>query len=344
MVIQCDHMPLIDEADTLLDFDLMNDISNEFFFSKGLILDKNGNQWYLWRADALESWWRFFEELIDAPMGRKLVNSACDEEENLLDSTELDFTGIFRKKKALKALQQRWRLRGWGIPYLNPPSFDSNGLAPIFAGILQADIERINSKRYRMLWQEKSAGTTLLTLNETNSPITAPKSSTTFPVDGEQFKIEVENGWKIDGLDYFLLPAGLFNRLEESCTGLVANIGEDERRNWPEVGDGFLSMAIASKKLFIAGEELFLAADLEGWIDSCRTYFGSKGMSVPDSIEELDSNGGIKLKFSEISTLSLTVGNLAGAWVRCEGRPVKVGIESDGNFHYITLKNRYELS
>ena len=47
-----------------------------------------------------------FEEIIDAPMGRKLANAACDEEELLLNSGVLDHTGFFRKKKITQALEE----------------------------------------------------------------------------------------------------------------------------------------------------------------------------------------------------------------------------------------------
>ena len=140
-------MPLIDESNNLLDAELMNRVAEKFSTKNGLIIDNFGNQWYMWRTDGLESWWRFFEETIDAPMGRRLANSSCDEEEYLLNSLELDFTGLFKKKKSQNALQKRWEIHGWGFPQLAPPSFDSSGLTPLFAGILQADIERINSKR-----------------------------------------------------------------------------------------------------------------------------------------------------------------------------------------------------
>ena len=77
-------MPLIDEENSHLDTELMGDVARVFSRNDGLIIDGDGNQWYLWRVDGLESWWRFFEEIIDAPMGRKLANAACYEEENLL--------------------------------------------------------------------------------------------------------------------------------------------------------------------------------------------------------------------------------------------------------------------
>ena len=337
-------MPLIDEESNLFDIDLMSNVASIFSKRDGLIIDNKGNPWYLWRADGLESWWRFFEDIIDAPMGRKLANSACDEEENLLEDVELNFTGLFRKKKTKAALTSRWNLHGWGNPYLDPPSFDTTGLTPVFAGLMQADIEKINSARYRMLWEEKSAETTLLTLDKTSIPLIKANSVVASQEIGEPLVLELEKGWRIDGLSHFLLPIGMFKRLENSCSGIIANIGDDERNSWPDFGDGFLSLAIACKRLFVAGEELFLAADVDGWVDSCKSYFGFKGFSSPISGKALDTPGGIELQFNTIPCLAMTVGYLAGAWVRCEGRPVKVSVTRDDNIDIIRLESRHEIS
>lgn len=337
-------MPLIDEESNLFDIDLMSNVASIFSKRDGLIIDNKGNPWYLWRADGLESWWRFFEDIIDAPMGRKLANSACDEEENLLEDVDLNFTGLFRKKKTKAALTSRWNLHGWGNPYLDPPSFDTTGLTPVFAGLMQADIEKINSARYRMLWEEKSAETTLLTLDKTSIPLTKANSVVASQEIGEPLVLELEKGWRIDGLSHFLLPIGMFKRLENSCSGIIANIGDDERNSWPDFGDGFLSLAIACKRLFVAGEELFLAADVDGWVDSCKSYFGFKGFSSPISGKALDTPGGIELQFNTIPCLAMTVGYLAGAWVRCEGRPVKVSVTRDDNIDIIRLESRHEIS
>jgi len=337
-------MPLIDEESNLFDIDLMSNVASIFSKRDGLIIDNKGNPWYLWRADGLESWWRFFEDIIDAPMGRKLANSACDEEENLLENVELNFTGLFRKKKTKAALTSRWNLHGWGNPYLDPPSFDTTGLTPVFAGLMQADIEKINSARYRMLWEEKSAETTLLTLDKTSIPLTKANSVVASQEVGEPLVLELEKGWRIDGLSHFLLPIGMFKRLENSCSGIIANIGDDERNSWPDFGDGFLSLAIACKRLFVAGEELFLAADVDGWVDSCKSYFGFKGFSSPISGKALNTPGGIELQFNTIPCLAMTVGYLAGAWVRCEGRPVKVSVIRGDNVDIIRLESRHEIS
>lgn len=338
------YMPLIDESESILDADLILALRDNFTFRDGLIIDKVGHCWYRWRSDGLDAWWRIFEEIIDAPMGRKLANSACDEEEGLLNSGSLDFTGLFRRKKATQALEYRWWLHGWGKPNIKPPNFTSTGLTPLFAGIFQADFERINSKRYRMRWEEKSSENCVLTLDESDLPVVASKPRGKTFSDGDSYDIKVESSWKIDGLKHHLLPVGIFMRLQESCAGLTANISEDERNSWPAISDGFLAFALAAKRLFIAGEEIFLAADANGWLDSCKSFFGPMGMSYPISSTELDSNGGIELKFTEIPLLSLTAGFLAGAWVRCEGRPVKVAIREEDNFTFISLQTRYELN
>ena len=338
------YMPLIDESESILDADLILALRDNFTYRDGLIIDKLGHCWYRWRSDGLDAWWRIFEEIIDAPMGRKLANSACDEEEGLLNSGSLDFTGLFRRKKATQALEYRWWLHGWGKPNIKPPNFTSAGLTPLFAGIFQADFERINSKRYRMRWEEKSSENCVLTLDESDLPVVASKPRGKTFSDGDSYDIKVESSWKIDGLKHHLLPVGIFTRLQDSCAGLTANISEDERNSWPAISDGFLAFALAAKRLFIAGEEIFLAADANGWLDSCKSFFGPMGMSYPISSTELDSNGGIELKFTEIPLLSLTAGFLAGAWVRCEGRPVKVAIREEDNFTFISLQTRYELN
>lgn len=336
-------MPLIDEAESILDNELMYKLSSNFTTANGMIIDSKGNSWFRWRADGLDSWWRMFEEVIDAPMGRKLANAACDEEEWLVNSGMLDFTGFFRKKKTRNALLDRWAIHGWGIPSLNPPSFESIGLNPIFAGILQADIERINSKRYRMRWDEKSSELCILNLDESNISVPASKCIGEQYGPGDNYQLEVENNWKIDGLSYHLLPSGLFKRIQESCAGLVANISSDERSAWPEIDDGFLALAIASKDLFIAGEEIFLAADTDGWMESCNAFFSPMGFSKPISVKELDSNGGIELTYSKVSVPAITLGLLAGAWIRSEGRPVKAGLQSSNDKLVFTLQSRYEL-
>ena len=214
-------MPLIDEENNHLDVELMSDVASVFSTKNGLIIDDIGNQWYLWRVDGLDSWWRFFEEIIDAPMGRKLANAACDEEEFLLENIELNFNGFFRKKD--KAALEAVETSRMGPTKHFSASFESTGLTPVFSGILQAQLEKINSTRYRMLWEDKSPQTTLLTLEPTSIPLTKSNSVLPLQEKGKPLLLELESGWRIDGLGHLLLPVGIFKRLEMACSGIVGN-------------------------------------------------------------------------------------------------------------------------
>ena len=336
-------MPLIDAPDVPLDSELIVALAEWFTTRDGLIIDDAGLTWMLWRMDGLEAWWRFFEEIIDAPMGRKLANAACDEEEWLLSAGQLDSTGWFKRKKSERALANRWWLHGWGEPSIDPPGILSVGLNPVFAGLLQAGIERLESRRFRMKWVTKSSDLCMLELEDSQDQLPASKSVTDSVSTGEPYQIEVESGWRLDGQRCHLIPTGIFNRLQESCAGLTANMNQDERMSWPDVDEGFLAMAQASKRLFIAGEELFLAADSEGWMDSCAHIFGTKGLSQPSNVKSLDDNGGVELTFSALPNPALTVGMLAGAWERCEGRPVKVEFITNQADLSVRLTSRHEI-
>jgi hypothetical protein len=136
----------------------------------------------------------------------------------------------------------------------------------------------------------------------------------------------------------------MFARIEESCAGLVATISADERASWPELSEGSLSMAIASYRLFIAGEELFMAIDSDGWLDSVNAVFGSKGLGTPRKVESIDSHGGVRLEYTSIPLPSITLGVLAAAWTRCEGRPVKVELSQNSTSIIIELSSRHKLA
>ncbi|MDP6869792.1 MAG: hypothetical protein QGI21_03350 [Candidatus Poseidoniaceae archaeon] len=333
-------MPLVDSEKNLLDSELNHQLGQKFSTYKGLILDKSGFQWTLWRLDALEAWWRFFEETIDTPMGRKLANAACDEEEFLISSGELLERGFFKKKKMQKLIMKRWKLHGWGLPFFSNCGADDTIYTPIAAGILQANMENIESTRYRMLWEEKGPGSFILDLENSNLPIQPPKPVAENILDtGDEFTMDIEKGWRIDGQRYCLLPLGLFTRLESFCVGFHCSIDDDERKSWSGLDEGALAISIAMKRLYIAGEEIFLAIDREGWIDSANNLLSVRGMGHVQDVTLIDGNGGVGIDFFETPS-PFVVGLLAGAWTRCEGRPVRVDFEGKT----IKLFSRHELA
>jgi hypothetical protein len=339
-------MPLIDVPDVELDHELNAALMDLFSHNQGNIIDQSGLCWSVWRVDGLDAWWRFFEEAINAPMGRRLANAACDEEEWLLNSGQIDVNGLFKKKKMQAALKNRWRLHGWGKPLSTPFGIESAPLTPIGSGLLQAGIERQHAKRYRMRWEDKSANLVLVNFSPSDAPLVpaGPPPNSLSIQKGEPWETEFEADLKIDGQRHCLLPAGLFSRLEDACAGLVGNISSDERAAWPKKEDGYLALAIASFRLFIAGEELFMAVDSNSWLDCVDAVFGIKGLSSPHEVECVDAHGGIKLIFDNLPFGPVSIGYLAGAWTRCEGRPVKVELIEQETRSIVILTSRHDLA
>ena len=67
----------------------------------------------------------FFEEIIDAPMG-KLANAACDEESSY-KNIELNFSGFFAKRR--QNTKDHWKLHGWGVPNTSQQVLNQQGLS-----------------------------------------------------------------------------------------------------------------------------------------------------------------------------------------------------------------------
>ena len=124
----------------------------------------------------------------------------------------------------------------------------------------------------------------------------------------------------------------------------LANISEDERAAWPKLSDGFLAMALASFRLFVAGEELFMAADADGWKDTVSVLFGERGLGSPSKVKSVDDYGGVELHYDWLPFMPITVGMIAAAWTRCEGRPVKVQLSVNKSGIIVGLSSRYELA
>ena len=337
-------MPLIDEETNLTDLVLSNRVKSNFFFGNGIISDVCGNKFILWRRDGFESWWIFFEEIMDSSLGRKLANASCDEEEKLLQNGALDATGFFAKKKQIKLFSDRWELHGWGLPDYSSKLIHNSGLSMAFAGLFQAGFEYIEKQRYKMRWQDINSELIKLDLEKSDISLPIPNGQKNPQIKGENLTLSLESEWKIDGKRYHLIPVGIFSRLLTSCLGYPAQIDSDERNCWPDEQDSFIAMAMASKNLFIRGEELFLAADESGWKSSIEALFSKRGLGEAKKVTFIDNNGGVEIEFVDYSSIPLLLGLLAGAWTRCEGRPVKCEYDLDKGVLTIRLYSKNKIA
>ena len=343
-VTRCESMPIIDENDQSLDKHLMNQVSNKFFSERGFISDVHGWSWLLWRKDEIESWWRTFEEIINHPLGRKLSNSACDQHEMMITNINPDFGRFFVKKKKIDYIKKYWKSNGWGEPDFSDNTIKFGGLSPIFSGFFQASLEWFAEKRIKVTWQDVNSELISLNVEDSGSNIPPPDLSIGKYISERQLQIDLETGWRIDGQRHHLLPTGLFSRLQKSCSGFAANIGEDERFGWPEMDDISIAMAIAARKNFILGEELFLAADENGWMSNIKSIFSKKGLGNPTSVKYIDGNGGVLVKFETYPNIPILLGSLSGAWTRCEGRPAKINFQERNNILEITIESKQNIA
>jgi hypothetical protein len=337
-------MPLIDEDTSQLDLSLMKSVSETFCYENGVITDRFGTSWLLWRKDEIESWWRIFEEILNQPLGRKLANSACDVEESLLLLENLETGPFFKTKKLQNHIKLRWKNNGWGRPDFSNNSINSSGLSSLFSGFFQASVEWIYNKRFKVTWRDVNSEVILLDVVESNVNISPIESGEKIFHSSSKLVLDLEAGWKIDGQKYHLLPARLFSRLRESCTGIQSEINQDERFGWPDFDDISLAMAMATRQNFILGEELFLAADEEGWISNIKETFSKKGYGKVNSLSYVDDHGGVKILVENCVSIPLLTGYLSGAWTRCEGRPAKISVINKGLLQEFTITSKQKIA
>jgi len=337
-------MPLIDEDESQLDISLIKSVSESFSYENGVISDKFGNSWLLWRKDEIESWWRIFEETLNQPLGRKLANSACDVEESLLLLENSETGPFFKTKKLQTNIKQRWKNNGWGNPDFSNDSIKSSGLSSLFSGFYQASTEWINKKRFKVTWQDVTSELIVLDIVESSLNISPIEPDDKIFKSNLKLVLDLESEWKIDGQRYHLLPSRLFRRLRDSCKGIDSDINQDERFGWPDFDDISLAMAMASRKNFILGEELFLAADEEGWISNFNQIFSKKGYGQAKSVSYVDNHGGVKILVQNCVSIPLLTGYLSAAWTRCEGRPAKISVTSKGLFNEFVISSKQKIA
>ena len=96
----------------------------------------------------------------------------------------------------------------------------------------------------------------------------------------------------------------------------IFGISETESKVWNAV-------AKSSCDLFREGEELFMVAEPEHWVDASQTELVDHGLGAVKSSKEIDNHGGVELEFSSIFHPAIVTGVLLGCWSRSEGRDAK---------------------
>jgi hypothetical protein len=355
--MRIEHSPTMRRSihgiDLQLDERLVDLVAASFTVHDGLFLDGNGNPWMICSAREFETWWLLFEENISSPMGRRLANCMVDEESWHISQEQIfTVSGLFKDKKRNLALKSRWESRGWGDPDLQNLSVNDGLITPFSAGCLHAAAEYLSVERLRMRWQEQGKGLCEIILDPTGNekpnviaPPVRPWDLSDCEVGNSPLELELMKGYDVEGERHCLLPAGLFSRLLDACAELNSiHSGENWLIEGESCTDGFIAIAEAQKQVFLDSEQHVLISETGNWLSVYEDVFSAKGLGKPTSVKEIDSHGGIKFTFQHLPFAALTVGMLAGAWQRAQGRPVKVALKGTHGSWSIELVSQYQLA
>ena len=121
----------------------------------GTIIEPSGAKVILFGVNEFNEWWSCFESYYEAPIGRKLIYAASDDEEHHLGTdTSYEIPKWFGKKTVFQRMNARWITMGWGV---NAP-LDARIQSPchdlLGAGFALAHYEHQNGKRYQMEWRQ----------------------------------------------------------------------------------------------------------------------------------------------------------------------------------------------
>jgi hypothetical protein len=315
----------------------------------GSISDSNGNGWMVWNLVDFHRWWLAFETFSGAPLGRKLLNAAADEEEYFLLNNSFFEVGWFRKSSRQRTkLSQRWEVMGWGSFDLTKSVVYSHLMGPLCSGFALAASENISHKRKKVQWSQTTNNQIHLDLVDVQRIFTPAPSSPTLCWDspsnnetiGSPLHLDlqtVQHGWTHAGERCCLLPSGLFSRFFET---MVAQ-GIQLRPSWLESWDfdgginsqlqvPLILSAMAVNELVSQSEQPIYIQDLDSWNQLGDAYLKPFGFGKPVQLRSLDAQGGIEFELKPCPQFPLLVGYLYSFWQRGHGRRAKVHVQSKG--------------
>tara|TARA_B100001142_G_scaffold328888_1_gene390295 strand:+ start:1875 stop:2954 length:1080 start_codon:yes stop_codon:yes gene_type:complete len=324
-------------------------IQSEFSCAKdGSIRDSKGNPWLIWKIVDFQRWWHAFETIAGAPLGRKLMNAAADQEEYLFEQTSFFKKGWWMKKKRLQtSLSERWTQLGWGRYEPQSNSIFSHLLAPMCSGFALAAVEGLNEERQKVQWHQLSHVQIKLELDKDERSLSQAPHPPIFTWDSNTNHAEfieigtvqldfqkVEEGWTHSGERTCFLPSGLFQRLFDYVRMQGIILRPDILATWElPTGAEFSSWvpliltSLAVDEVISQSERPIYIQDLESWQQLANAYLKPFGFGTFIALAALDGQGGVEFELPPSPNLPFTVGFLASFWQRGFGRKPLVKIQ-----------------
>ena len=355
-------MPIIGSDENEFSTELANELIQRYNWDSGIFYDSSyGNEpSWLVSTSGFNRWFELIQENLELNLGRRLAHAAADSEELRLDLM-LRPNGFFNlTKKSILKINEDWRLRGLGS--LKVPSKSSKlekldlevhgRLQSSFSsGLANAAWEWVVKKRHRFRWEDSGKNIALVHLELDNLDVAKPKKINFDWLIDSDMKVnhiqgnplskpyELEyGGWELMGERHVMLSRDFIIRLVDNITTYatecsktpividwsIFKLKDTETMVWDAI-------AKSSSDLFREGEELFMVAQPENWVDASQAELAEHGLGSIHSSKGIDKVGGIELSFSKIFHPAIVTGILMGCWSRSEGRNAKAEwIELDG--------------
>lgn len=354
-------MPIIESPDSRVDLEMSKALSERFLYSQGLFLDDYlANLPHMISAVIdFQSWFSNLEELAQQPLGRRLAHASADHETwRQMQRQPSVPKGLFSKRKRIPWLQSDWTTRGIGtLSQLDDERLlvDNQVHSAMAGGQAAGAWEVLQGSRFRFRWeQQDSLKTNIIVERDTRTahpPRTVNAAWVKNPEKGESKFSQVEenkSGWEIDGLRSFLLCRDLILRLEdEMIPHLVVRfddglyefegIDEDRQKMWNLI-------ARAEQKTFYELGEHVMVAESEHWHGIVKRFFSQKGLGEIVGVVDIDTHGGIELRFSNVYHPAIVCGRLMGCWQRAYGRHPRAVWSHKGDEYLFRIRSRHDLA
>ena len=370
------NVPLVEDQSGDSTPEFSNRLMNSYQATKGGMIIETGNYpepHFFTQVSEFELWLGDLEKHIGLPLGRKLAHSAAESEEFRLQKKKSQMpNSLFNKmKKRLDWINLSWELRGLGVLELMNKDKDCTKMivhkrahSAFAAGMASSTYEILSNSRYRFHWTDDGNSESLVTLEL--DPRKIPQAEKIDPswIDAELKHSIIQDShplslayhetpgtWSIDGFRMMGISQDLLIRFEESIMPQLIDDKsiQDEKFVWKNITDSerkktWNGFADASRKRFIASEEMVLVAEAEHWKNLGNRFLSRFGLGSIDFAESIDSHGGVKINLSLLFHPALVAGILTAAWERAEARPAKCEWSCHENGHMIQICSLHELA
>ena len=333
--------------------------SNFLLTNSGTIIDSHGSTVVLFGVNEFNEWWASFESYFQAPIGRKLIYAACDDEEHHLGINSMyTIPKWFGKASVLERMNQRWIEMGWGVYMPGDSRIQSPCHDALGAGFALAHHEHQNGKRYQMEWRQINTEFIQLEYTEKLDEIPlAPKAMNPSWVPKTSHSVvtthPLEHDFESRTFGFFMgqeravfLPVSVFYRLFHGVLGRPFQLD----LKWPEAlnieglndTESTLTKALASSSssMFKGSDyTIFVQTQLD-WESHINTRITSRGLGSIN-VEEFTISASPMVRMTLHSPLpGLTLGLLIAMWERAHGVPCTTDVTFSDDYALISLHPR----